>query len=73
MHILYIPTFVPLASSHFNSFLSKLAGRAPEFLDPTFVAKADGREVTRVQSNGVVKIQLNIIVKDLKKLGYRYE
>lgn len=60
----------PLATSPFNSFLSWMMGRIPEFLDSTFVSKGDGREVTRVRSSGSVKVALNILIKDLDTFGY---
>ncbi|KAK3532502.1 hypothetical protein QTP86_018525 [Hemibagrus guttatus] len=47
-----------------------LTGRRPEFTDPKVVAQGEGREVTRVRSQGFVTIQFNIVTKDMKKLGY---
>jgi hypothetical protein len=43
-HTLYVPMYVPVASSIFNGWLSAAAGKLPEFLDPQFVAKNEGRE-----------------------------
>ena len=45
-------------------------GRRPEFVDPRVVASGEGRDVTRVTSQGFVTIQLSVITKDLKRLGY---
>lgn len=45
-------------------------GRLPEFLDSRFVSKGEGREVTRVKSQGMVKITLNVVLKDFEKFGY---
>ena len=39
-------------------------------MDPRVVAKGEGREVTRVKSQGHVRVMFNIITKDLAKLGY---
>jgi len=39
-------------------------------VDPRVVAKGEGREVTRVKSQGHVRVMFNIITKDLAKLGY---
>ncbi|RXN03478.1 B9 domain-containing 1 [Labeo rohita] len=47
-----------------------LMGRRPEFTDPKVVAQGEGREVTRVRSQGFVTLQFNIVTKDMKKLGY---
>ncbi|XP_063790954.1 B9 domain-containing protein 1 isoform X2 [Pseudophryne corroboree] len=49
---------------------SWLTGRRPEFTDPKVVAQGDGREVTRVRSQGFLTLSFNVATKDLKKLGY---
>jgi B9 domain-containing protein 1 len=88
-HTLYIPTFVPIATSPLNGFLSVfvvyrkyeylatkiishkqwLAGKSPEFLDSSFVSHNKGREVTRVHSQGTVKVVVNIATKDMDRFG----
>lgn len=70
-HSVKIPTFVPKSSSLIQRVVSYLFGSGPEFVDPRVVAGGDGRDVTRVSSNGWVKVHFNIITKDLKKLGYQ--
>ena len=45
-------------------------GRRPEFVDPRVVASGEGRDVTRVSSQGFVTVQLSVVTKDLKRLGY---
>ncbi|XP_078415089.1 B9 domain-containing protein 1 isoform X2 [Cetorhinus maximus] len=65
-----IPMFVPDSSSKLQKLTSWLMGRRPEFTDPKVVAQGEGREVTRVLSQGYVTISFNIVTKDLKKLGY---
>ncbi|XP_072452953.1 B9 domain-containing protein 1 isoform X2 [Notamacropus eugenii] len=45
-------------------------GRRPEYTDPKIVAQGEGREVTRVRSQGFVTLLLNVVTKDMKKLGY---
>jgi B9 domain-containing protein 1 len=42
----------------------------PEFLDAKFAAKEEGREMTRVASNGSVKISFTVITKDMDGCGY---
>ncbi|KAI8814131.1 B9 domain-containing protein, partial [Cladochytrium replicatum] len=69
-HTLYVDVYTPVATSPFNELLSWIRGKAPEFLDPTFVTKNSSREVTRVRSQGTVKLKLNVIVKDFDQLGY---
>ncbi|KAI9139035.1 B9 domain-containing protein 1 [Paraphysoderma sedebokerense] len=70
LHTLYVPLFVPIATSPFNQFISWITGRLPEFIDSKFVARSEGREVTRVQSSGTVKIVVNVVTKDMEKFGY---
>ncbi|XP_007498026.1 B9 domain-containing protein 1 isoform X2 [Monodelphis domestica] len=45
-------------------------GRRPEYTDPKLVAHGEGRQVTRVRSQGFVTLLLNVVTKDMKKLGY---
>lgn len=66
----YIPLFRPVATSPFNSIYGWAMGRLPEFLDPNFAAKGAGREITRVTSRGSVKIEVNIMTKDVENCGY---
>jgi B9 domain-containing protein 1 len=40
----YIPLFAPVASTPFLGMLGFLSGQAPEFVDPHFIAKSEGRE-----------------------------
>ena len=43
-HTLFVPLFIPVATSPFNGLLSWIMGRYPEFLDPKFIAKGQGRQ-----------------------------
>ncbi|XP_061455717.1 B9 domain-containing protein 1 [Rhineura floridana] len=65
-----IPMFVPESTSKLQKFTSWLMGRRPEFTDPKVVAQGEGREVTRVRSQGFVTLSFNVVTKDMKKLGY---
>ncbi|XP_018620074.1 B9 domain-containing protein 1 isoform X1 [Scleropages formosus] len=69
-HVRTVPMFVPESTSRLQKFTSWLMGRRPEFTDPKVVAQGEGREVTRVRSQGTVTISFNIVTKDMKKLGY---
>ncbi|XP_076810097.1 B9 domain-containing protein 1-like isoform X1 [Clavelina lepadiformis] len=69
-HTLDVPMFVPLSTSKLQKFTSWLLGRRPEFVDPKVVAQGEGRDVTRVRSQGHVKISFNVVTRDMKKLGY---
>uniref|UniRef100_A0A8C4QLT1 B9 domain-containing protein 1 n=1 Tax=Eptatretus burgeri TaxID=7764 RepID=A0A8C4QLT1_EPTBU len=69
-HTRTIPMFVPESSSLLQRLMSWLKGRRPEYTDLRVVARGEGREVTRVRSQGHVQVCFNIVTKDLKKLGY---
>jgi len=42
----------------------------PEFIESLFPAKGEGRDVTRVQSFGAVKLLLDVSVQGMEQLGY---
>ncbi|XP_057237276.1 B9 domain-containing protein 1 isoform X3 [Malurus melanocephalus] len=65
-----IAMFVPESTSKLQQFTSWFTGRRPEFTDPKVVAQGEGREVTRVRSQGFVTISFNVMTKDMHKLGY---
>lgn len=67
---LRIPVFVPESASLMQRIAGWVMGRRPEFVDPRVVASGEGRDVTRVTSQGYVTIQLSVVTKDLKRLGY---
>jgi hypothetical protein len=55
--------FVPESASLLQRFGSWFTGTRPEYVDPRVVAGGEGREVTRVRTQGFVKIVLNVVVK----------
>jgi hypothetical protein len=55
-HVRYVRLFTPVSSSICRQVTSWLVSNPPEFFDSTFIAQGKGREVTRVQSSGTVKI-----------------
>ncbi|XP_048966214.1 B9 domain-containing protein 1 isoform X2 [Canis lupus dingo] len=65
-----IPMFVPESTSKLQKFTSWFMGRRPEYTDPKVVAQGEGREVTRVHSQGFVTLLFNVVTKDMRKLGY---
>ncbi|XP_064603683.1 B9 domain-containing protein 1-like [Liolophura sinensis] len=65
-----LPMFVPESSSLLQKFTSWILGRRPEYVDPRVVSQGEGREVTRVRSQGHVIVSFNVVTKDMKKLGY---
>ncbi|KAI8929801.1 B9 domain-containing protein [Entophlyctis helioformis] len=92
-HTLYMPMFVPIATSPFHQTLSWLVAVHQSFWIQSLPARAVAEKVcscrhasidhpcnadslgplpvTRVRSQGTVKIQLSIITKDLELFGYR--
>jgi B9 domain-containing protein 1 len=69
-HKLRIPLFVPESTSKMQKFFAWIQGRRPEYIDPRVIAYGDGREVTRVKSQGFMNLTFNIVSKDMRKLGY---
>lgn len=69
-HYRRIPMFVPESSSLVQKFTSWLIGRRPEYIDPRVVSQGEGRDVTRVRSQGYVTVQFNVVIKDMAKMGY---
>ncbi|XP_006901270.1 PREDICTED: B9 domain-containing protein 1 [Elephantulus edwardii] len=69
-HKRIIPMFVPESTSKLQKFTSWFMGRRPEYTDPKVVAQGEGREVTRVRSQGFITLLLNVVTKDMRKLGY---
>lgn len=62
--------FAPESSSRLQSLTSWLRGRHPEYVDPRIIASGEGREVTRVCSQGHIYLTFNIITRDMKRFGY---
>uniref|UniRef100_A0A7E4VUR9 B9 domain-containing protein 1 n=1 Tax=Panagrellus redivivus TaxID=6233 RepID=A0A7E4VUR9_PANRE len=65
-----IPVFTPVASTVMHKLIGFFTGRRAEYVDPRIVATSEGREVTRVQTEGLITANFNVIIKDLKKYGY---
>mmetsp|Transcript_40095 Transcript_40095/g.40892 ORF Transcript_40095/g.40892 Transcript_40095/m.40892 type:complete len:208 (-) Transcript_40095:306-929(-) len=70
LHELEVDCYVPLASSIANTWLSWLLGSQPEFFDSKFVCQGEGREVTRVQATGSVRLKLTVLTKGMQAVGY---
>ena len=69
-HTRYVHVFCPMSSSYLSTFLGILKGSPAEFAASTeLLTKNEGREVTRVSSVGLVKIQFNVTIKGLHNYG----
>mmetsp|Transcript_21252 Transcript_21252/g.36485 ORF Transcript_21252/g.36485 Transcript_21252/m.36485 type:complete len:203 (+) Transcript_21252:18-626(+) len=66
----YVRMFVPMSSSVMQKVTAFFTGAKPEYVDPTFIAGGQGRELTRVKSHGVVKVQMSIVTKDMVTFGF---
>jgi len=69
-HVIEVDTYTPVATSTFNQLMSWLLGNPPEFFDSKFVCQGEGREVTRVQGTGVVRLKINVTSKGMQLVGY---
>mmetsp|Transcript_3939 Transcript_3939/g.11646 ORF Transcript_3939/g.11646 Transcript_3939/m.11646 type:complete len:194 (-) Transcript_3939:499-1080(-) len=66
----FIHTYTPVPSSLWQRFISWFTGTYAEFYDAKFVAQNDNREVTRVESTGVLKVKFSILTRGMEALGY---
>jgi B9 domain-containing protein 1 len=66
----YVRLFRPVSSSVIQQLYGWLWGTRPEFFEDAFVGQAEGREVTRVASGGVVKVKINVMTKGMAQHGY---
>ena len=69
-HIIECDLFRPVSSNWFSEIIAIFKGNKPEFYDTNFIAQSKNREITRVKSNGKVKIVFNIMTRNLKQFGY---
>ncbi|VDK77056.1 unnamed protein product [Litomosoides sigmodontis] len=65
-----ISLFVPEASTLLQRFIGWITGKRAEFIDSRIVATADGRQVTKVRSQGIITLTMDVVLKDMKKYGY---
>uniref|UniRef100_A0A0R3RS99 B9 domain-containing protein 1 n=1 Tax=Elaeophora elaphi TaxID=1147741 RepID=A0A0R3RS99_9BILA len=72
-----IALFVPEASTLLQRFIGWLTGKRAEFVDSRITATAEGRQgkkfmelFTKVRSQGIMTITMDIVLKDMKKYGY---
>ena len=69
-HTRYVHVFCPISSSALSEFIGMIKGSPAEFLQPAnLMTKNEGREVTRVQSVGLVKVQFNVTLKGMHQFG----
>jgi B9 domain-containing protein 1 len=66
----FIHTFTPVPSSLWQRFISWFTGTYAEFYDSKFVAQGRNREVTRVESKGIIKVKFSVLSRGMGALGY---
>mmetsp|Transcript_6470 Transcript_6470/g.19041 ORF Transcript_6470/g.19041 Transcript_6470/m.19041 type:complete len:197 (+) Transcript_6470:243-833(+) len=66
----FIHTYTPVPSSPWQRFVSLFTGSYAEFYDSNFVGQGINREVTRVESKGVVKVKFSVMSRGMEALGY---
>lgn len=70
-HVRYVRLYTPVSSSYCQQFTAWLTCTPPEFFETKFIVQGKGREVTRVKSNGVIKVVLNVTTKQMTDWGYQ--
>ena len=71
-HSRYVQIFRPKTSSYISTFIGWLTSRPAEYTNPIeLLQKAQGREVTRVESVGIVKINVNVASRNMVKFGFQ--
>ena len=64
--------FKPKSSSYLIDILGYFTGKPAEFTNPVeLLHKGMGREVTRVENSGIVKVQFTIAAQNLEALGFQ--
>jgi len=65
-----VSIYRPMPSSAYQRTFSWFLGTWPEFFDTRFVNQAEGREVTRVEVMGNVRVRFNVTTKGMHGFGY---
>eukprot|EP00483_Globobulimina_turgida_P001204 UN01206 len=69
-YVIEADLFRPVSSNWFSELVATFKGNKPEYFDTTFITQSKNREITRVTSNGKVKVVFNVMTKNLKSFGY---
>ena len=66
-----VQMFSPVSSSWIARLFAYLSGKSAEYINPIkALADNEGREVTRVKPEGIVKMVFQITTRNMDKLGY---
>jgi len=69
-HELEVEMYRPISGSWCHEVMNWWKGTLPEYYETAFTARSEGREVTRVKSNGKIHVCLNVSTKDMEKFGF---
>jgi len=63
--------FTPVSSSWIARFVSWVTANFADYIDaPKTITETEGREVTRVKTEGFIKISFQVTLKNFEKFGY---
>ena len=66
----YLRTFKPVPASTLQRVTSFVLGTHAEFFDSKFVGQARDRDLTRVESTGLVKVTITVTTRNMQREGY---
>ena len=66
----YVRMFKPVSLSWVQQISAWLFGNQAEFYDSKFVGQGKNRDVTRVETSGVVKVKINVLTHGMTKFGF---
>mmetsp|Transcript_15395 Transcript_15395/g.29000 ORF Transcript_15395/g.29000 Transcript_15395/m.29000 type:complete len:222 (+) Transcript_15395:1665-2330(+) len=69
-HELTVEMYRPVSGSKCHEFMNWWRGTIPEYYETTFTARSEGRELTRVMTDGRINVILNVMTKDMEKFGF---
>jgi B9 domain-containing protein 1 len=67
---LLVDMYRPISGSFCHQVMNWIHGTLPEYYETKFTAQGEGRAMTRVVSEGNVKVLLNVTVVDMKRFGF---
>ncbi|EAX83364.1 B9 protein [Trichomonas vaginalis G3] len=62
LHKLEIPLFAPASTSLMQKLIAKITGQTTEFINLNFIAGGEARDLTRTESQGTLKMTLNVLI-----------
>ena len=66
----YVRMFKPMSMSWVQRATAWIFGNQAEFYDSKFVGQGKNRDVTRVETTGVVKVKINVLTHNMEQFGF---